>query len=39
MYTATIAKEYGCSKRSDFHNDMTFDSKDEALIKATEWEK
>ena len=34
MFTINIAKECGCFKRSEFENNMTFESKDEALMQA-----
>lgn len=34
MYTINIDKECGCFKRSDFENNVTFESNDDALIKA-----
>jgi len=34
MYTINIDKECGCFKRSDFENNVTFTTNDDALIKA-----
>jgi len=34
MFTINVAKECGCFKKSDFENNMTFESKDEALMQA-----
>lgn len=38
MFTINIDKECGCFKRSSFNNNMSFESKDDALIKAKEME-
>ena len=34
MFTVNVEKECGCFKKSDFTNDMKFESKDDALIQA-----
>ena len=34
MYTINVNKECGCFKKSAYDNNMTFTSKDEALIQA-----
>ena len=34
MFTINIDQECGCFKRSDLVNNQSFDSKDDALIKA-----
>ena len=34
MSTITIDRECGCFKRSDLENNVAFDNKDDALIKA-----
>ncbi len=34
MFTVKIEKECGCFKKSDFTNNMEFESKDDALIQA-----
>lgn len=34
MYTITVDKECGCFKRSAYENNMSFESKDDALIQA-----
>ena len=34
MFTINIEKECGCFKRSDFENNTTFSSKDDALLQA-----
>ena len=34
MYTVNVDKECGCFKRSGFENNVSFDSNDDALIKA-----
>ena len=34
MFTINIAQECGCFKKSDLKNNMSFDNKDDALIKA-----
>lgn len=34
MFTVNVEKECGCFKRSDFTNNMSFKSKDDALIQA-----
>lgn len=36
MHNIIIEKECGCVKRSDLINNLSIDSKDEALIKAIE---
>lgn len=39
MYTVNVEKECGCFKRSDFTNNMTFESKDDALVQALNMSK
>lgn len=34
MFTINIDKECGCFKRSPYENNMSFESKDDALIQA-----
>ena len=34
MSTINIAQECGCFKRSDLENNVTFDNKDDAMMKA-----
>lgn len=34
MYTITVDKECGCFKRSAYENNMSFESKDDALMQA-----
>ncbi len=34
MFTVKMEKECGCFKKSEFTNNMTFESKDDALIQA-----
>jgi len=34
MFTINIEKECGCFKRSAYDNNMSFESKDDALIQA-----
>ena len=34
MFKITVDKECGCFKKSDFENNRTFSSKDDALIEA-----
>jgi len=34
MFTITVDKECGCFKKSDFENNITESSKDDALLKA-----
>jgi len=34
MYTINVDKECGCFGRSDFENNVAFDSNDDALMKA-----
>ena len=34
MYTVNVDKECGCFRRSGFENNETFDSNDNALMKA-----
>ena len=36
MSTINIAQECGCFKRSDLQNNITMESKDEALLKTLE---
>ncbi|MGB5866256.1 MAG: hypothetical protein WBG69_00125 [Arcobacteraceae bacterium] len=36
MYTINVDKECGCFKRSGFENNASFESNDDALIKANE---
>ena len=35
MYRVKVSKECSCFKKSDFENNITFSSKDDALIEAT----
>ena len=35
MFTISINKECGCFKRSDYQNNKSFESKDDALLEAT----
>ena len=35
MNTIVVDKECGCFKKSEFENNMTFSSKDDALMQAT----
>ena len=39
MFKVYVNKECGCFKKSDFTNNMTFESKDDALLQATEMAK
>jgi len=39
MYTVQMEKECGCFKKSDFQNNLQFDSKDHALMQAIEMTK
>ncbi len=39
MYKVQVEKECGCFKRSDFSNDISFESKDDALLQAIEMSK
>lgn len=39
MFTVKVEKECGCFKKSDFTNNMTFESKDDALIQALNMSK
>ncbi|MBD3841705.1 MAG: hypothetical protein IE909_07450 [Campylobacterales bacterium] len=34
MFTINVDKECGCFKRSAYENNMTFESKDDALMQA-----
>ncbi len=34
MFTVNIEKECGCFKKSDFTNNIKFESKDDALLQA-----
>lgn len=34
MYAITMEKECGCFKKSPYENNMTFESKDDALMQA-----
>lgn len=34
MFTVSIDKECGCFKRSDYQNNKSFESKDDALLNA-----
>jgi len=34
MFTINVEKECGCFKKSDFQNNMQFESKDDALMQA-----
>jgi len=34
MFTINITKECGCFKKSAYENNMTFESKDDALLQA-----
>ncbi|MGA1933617.1 hypothetical protein ACH5BF_13045 [Arcobacter sp. YIC-464] len=36
MYKIIVANQCGCFKRSDLKNNLTFQSKDDALLKAIE---
>ncbi len=36
MYKIVVANQCGCFKRSELQNNLTFPSKDDALIKALE---
>ena len=36
MYKIVVANQCGCFKRSDLKNNITFPTKDEALLKAIE---
>ncbi|MGB1227266.1 MAG: hypothetical protein ACPG9K_05185 [Poseidonibacter sp.] len=36
MYKIVVANQCGCFKRSDLKNNIKFDSKDDALMKALE---
>lgn len=36
MYKIIVANQCGCFKRSDLENNITFQSKDDALLKAIE---
>ncbi len=36
MYKIVVANQCGCFKRSELQNNLTFPSKDDALIKAIE---
>ncbi|WP_309500011.1 hypothetical protein [Sulfurovum sp.] len=38
MFTINVEKECGCFKRSAYDNNMSFESKDDALIQAKEME-
>ncbi len=35
MFTIQVEKECGCFRKSNFENNISFDSKDDALIEAT----
>ncbi len=39
MYTVQMEKECGCFKKSDFQNNLQFESKDHALMQAIEMSK
>ncbi len=39
MFKVHVEKECGCFKKSDFTNDMAFESKDQALMQALEMTK
>jgi len=39
MYKVYVEKECGCFKKSDYTNNMSFDSKDNALLQAQEMSK
>ncbi len=39
MFTVSVDKECGCFQKSDFQNNMSFKSKDDALIEAIAMEK
>lgn len=39
MYTINVDKECGCFRRSSFENNVSFQSNDDALIKANEMVK
>ncbi len=34
MYTINVDKECGCFKKSEYSNNMTFESNDDALLQA-----
>ncbi|WP_296823641.1 hypothetical protein [Sulfurovum sp.] len=34
MFTITVEKECGCFRKSDFTNNVSFETKDDALIEA-----
>lgn len=36
MFTINVAQQCGCFKRSDLESGVSFDSKDDALMKAQE---
>ncbi len=36
MFKVVVANQCGCFKRSSLQNNLTFDSKDDALLKAIE---
>ena len=36
MYKIVVANQCGCFKRSELQNNITFNSKDDALLKAIE---
>jgi hypothetical protein len=39
MYNVQVEKECGCFKRSSFNNNLSFESKDDALMQAIEMSK
>ena len=39
MFEVAVEKECGCFKKSDFQNNLTFNSKDDALMQAVEMSK
>ena len=39
MFIVQMEKECGCFKKSDFQNNMQFESKDDALMQAIEMTK
>jgi hypothetical protein len=38
MFTINVERECGCFKRSEFNNNASFNSKDDALIQAKQME-
>jgi len=39
MYNVTVPQQCGCFKRSDFQESQSFESKDEALLEASDMAK